>query len=105
MFGTQRDFDNRLIEYRNSLTGIKHLHRLKTPAAYASRPQSNEPITLHVTTSGGIAYDSVRCWMETDGEESTFELVPGESVWNTLEWQYIRPVSYTHLTLPTIYSV
>ena len=90
MFGTQRDFDNRLIEYRNSLTGIKHLHRLKTPSAYASRPQSNEPIVLHVTTSGGIAYDSVRCWVNVDGEESTFELVPGESVWNALEWRYVR---------------
>ena len=90
MFGTQRDFDNRLMEYRNSLTGIKHLHRLKTPSAYASRPQSNEPIVLHVTTSGGIAYDSVRCWMNVDGEESTFELVPGESVWNPLEWRYVR---------------
>ena len=90
MFGTQRDFDNRLMEYRNSLTGIKHLYRLKTPSAYASRPQSNEPIALHVTTSGGIAYDSVRCWMNVDGEESTFELVPGESVWNPLEWRYIR---------------
>ena len=90
MFGTQRDFDNRLMAYRNSLTGIKHLHRLKTPSAYASRPQSNEPITLHVTTSGGIAYDSVRCWMNVDGKESTFELVPGESVWNALEWWYIR---------------
>ncbi len=90
MFGTQRDFDNRLIEYRNSLTGIKHLHRLKTPAAYASRPQSNEPITLHVTTSGGIAYDSVRCWMNVDGEASTFEFVQGESVWNALEWRYVH---------------
>ena len=90
MFGTQRDFDKRLMEYRNSLTGIKHLHRLKTPSAYASRPQSNEPIALHVTTSGGIAYDSVRCWMNVDGEESTFELVPGKSVWNIFEWRYVR---------------
>ena len=38
MFGTQRDFENRLVEYRSSLTGIKHLHRLKAPSAYASRP-------------------------------------------------------------------
>ena len=90
MFGTQRDFDNRLIEYRSSLTGIKHLHRLKTPVAYASRPQLNEPITLHVTTSGGIAYDSVRCWMNVDGEESTFEFVQDESVWNALEWRYVH---------------
>lgn len=90
MFGTQRDFDNRLIEYRNGLTGIKHLHRLKTPSVYTSRPQSNEPIVLHVTTSGGIAYDSVCCWMNVDGRESTFELVPGESVWNALEWRYVR---------------
>lgn len=90
MFGTQRDFDNRLIEYCNSLTGIKHLHRLKTPAAYASRPQSNKPITLHVTTSGGIAYDSVRCWMNVDGEVSSFEFVQDKSVWNALEWRYVH---------------
>ncbi len=63
MFGRQKDFENRLVEYRGSLTGIKHLHRLKLSSAYASRPQLNEPITLRVTTSGGIAYDSVRCWM------------------------------------------
>ncbi len=86
MFGTQRDFDDRITEYRNSLTGIKHLHRLKRPSA----PQPNEPIALHVTTSGDIAYDSVRCWMTVNDEETTFELVPGESVWNTLEWQYVR---------------
>ena len=89
MFGTQRDFENRLVEYRSGLTGIKHLHRLKTPSAHASRPRPNEPITLHVTTSGGVAYDSVRCWLNTDGEEITFEFTPRESVWNTLEWRYI----------------
>ena len=90
MFGSQRDFDNRIAEYRSNLVGIKHLHRLGTQSESPTRPQSNEPIALHVTTSGGIAYDSVRCWMNVDGEESTFELVPGESVWNTLEWRYIR---------------
>ena len=90
MFGTQRDFENRLSEYRNSLTGIKHLHRLKTSTAGISRPQPNAPITLHVTTSGGIAYDSVRCWVNVDKKETTFELTPAESVWNTLEWRYVR---------------
>ena len=89
MFGSQRDFDNRTAEYRSNLVGIKHLHRLKTPFANASRPQPNQPITLHVTTSGGIAYDAVRCWMHANGEETTFELVPGESVWSTLEWRYV----------------
>ncbi len=90
MFGTQRDFENRLVEYRSSLTGIKHLHRLTTSSAYASRPQPNIPIRLHVTTSGGITYDSVRCWMNIDGKETTFELTPTESVWNVLEWRYVR---------------
>lgn len=90
MFGTQRDFDNRIAEYRNSLRGIKHLHRLKTSAASISRPQPNAPITLHVTTSGGIPYDSVRCWMNADGQESTFEFVPNEPVWSALEWRYVR---------------
>ena len=93
MFGTQRDFENRLVEYRSSLTGIKHLHRFKTLSAYASRPQPNMPITLYTTTSGGIAYDLVRCWMNIDGKETTFELTPTESVWNTLEWRYVRPWS------------
>ena len=90
MFGPQRDFDNRIAEYRNSLVGIKHQHRLKTLSQSQSRPQPNQPISLHVTTSGGIAYDSVRCWMNVNGEVSTFEFVPGESVWNTLEWRYVR---------------
>ena len=90
MFGTQRDFDKRIAEYRNNLAGIKHLHRLKKPLAAASRPQPNQPITLHVTTSGGIAYDSVRCWMNVNGEETTFEFVSGESEWSTLEWRYVR---------------
>lgn len=90
MFGTQRDFDNRITEYRNGLTGIKHRHRLQTPLACPSRPQPNQPITIHVTTSGGITYDSVRCWMNINGKETTFELTPGESVWNTLEWRYVR---------------
>ena len=90
MFGTQRDFENSLVEYRGSLIGIKHLHRLKTPSADVSRPQPNVPITLCVTTSGGIAYDSVRCWMNVDGKEATFELTATESVWNVLEWRYVR---------------
>ena len=90
MFGTQRDFDKRIAEYRSNLVGIKHLHRLKMPFASASRPQPNQPITLHVTTSGGIAYDAVRCWMYADGGETTFELVPGEPIWSTLEWRYVR---------------
>ena len=90
MFGTQRDFDKCIAEYQNSLTGIKHLHRLKKPLAAASRPQPNQPITLHVTTSGGIAYDSVHCWMNANGEETTLEFVSGESEWSTLEWRYVR---------------
>ncbi len=90
MFGAQRDFDNRIVEYRNGLVGIKHQHRLKTSSQSQSRPQPNRPITLHVTTSGGVAYDSVRCWMNVNGEEITFEFVPGESVWNTFGWRYVR---------------
>ena len=90
MFGTQRDFENRIAEYRNSLVGIKHLHRLKTSTGGISRPQPNAPITLHVTTSGGIPYDSVRCWMNADGQVSTFEFVPSEPVWSLLEWRYVR---------------
>ena len=85
MFGPQRDFKNRIIEYRSSLVGIKHLHRLSP-----TRPKPNEPTMLHVTTSGGIAYDLVRCWVNVDGEETTLELIPSESVWNTFEWQYVR---------------
>ena len=85
MFGTQRDFDKRIAEYRSRVVGIKHLHRL-TPM----RPVPNQPIALHVTTSGGIAYDSVRCWVNSEGRETTFDLAPGESVWNRLEWRYVR---------------
>ena len=77
MFGSQRDFDNRTAEYRSNLVGIKHLHRLGTQSESPPRPQPNQPITLHVTTSGGIAYDAVRCWMKANGQETTFELVPG----------------------------
>ena len=90
MFGTQRDFENRITEYRSNLVGIKHLHRLKPPLSNPSRPQPNQPIDVHVTTSGGIAYDSVRCWMEVDGEATTFELVSSGSVWNALEWRYVH---------------
>lgn len=89
MFGSQRDFDNRTAEYRSNLGGIKHLHRLGTQAESPTRPQPNQPITLHVTTSGGIPYDSVCCWMNANGEETTFELLPGKPVWNTLEWRYV----------------
>ena len=85
MFGTQKDFKNRIAEYQSSLVGIKHLHRLSP-----MRPKPNRPITIHATTSGGIAYDSVHCWMNVNGEETTFELVPNEAVWNTLEWRYVR---------------
>ena len=31
MFGTQRDFENRIAEYRSNSVGIKHLHRLSPP--------------------------------------------------------------------------
>ena len=90
MFGPQRYFENRIVEHRSNLAGIKHLHRLRSQSGSLARPTPNQPITLHVTTSGGIAYDSVRCWMKTNGEETMFEFVPGESVWNTLEWRYAR---------------
>ena len=85
MFGPQRDFKNRIAEYQSNLVGIKHLHRLSL-----IRPKPNRPITLHVTTSGGIAYDSIYCWMKANDEETTFELVPTESVWNALEWRYVQ---------------
>ena len=85
MFGTQRDFKNRIAEYQSSLVGIKHLHQLSP-----MRPKPNRPITVHATTSGGIAYNSVRCWMNVNGEETTFKLTPSESIWNRLEWRYVR---------------
>lgn len=85
MFGTQRDFKNRVAAYQSSLVGIKHLHQLSP-----RHPKPNQPTTVHVNTSGGIAYDSVHCWMTADGEETTFELVPSEPRWNTLEWQYVQ---------------
>ena len=90
MFGPQRNFEHRIVEHRRNLAGIKHLHRLRSQSGSLARPTSNQPITLHVTTSGGIPYDSVRCWMDADGEDIMFELVPRESVWNTLEWRYVR---------------
>ena len=85
MFGTQTDFKSRIAEYRSNLTGIKHLHRL-TP----HRPKPNQPITLHVTTAGGVAYECVRCWVDTGIEETTFDLVATGAVWNTLEWRYLQ---------------
>ncbi|MDE0011172.1 MAG: alpha-amylase family glycosyl hydrolase [Candidatus Poribacteria bacterium] len=85
MFGTQRDFKNRIAAYQSSLVGIKHLHQLSP-----RHPRPNQPTTVHVSTSGGIAYDSVHCWMTADGKEMTFELVPSEPRWNTLEWQYVQ---------------
>ncbi len=89
MFGSQRDFENRTAEYRSNLVGVKHLHRLGRQSESPTRPQPNQPIALHVTTSGGIPYDSVRCWMNANGEETTFELVAGEPVWSILEWRYV----------------
>ena len=85
MFGPQRDFKNRITEYQSSLVGIKHLHRLSP-----RHPKPNQPTTVHVSTSGGIAYDSVRCWMKANGKAAMFELAPSESVWNTLEWRYVQ---------------
>lgn len=97
MFGPQRDLENRIVEYRSNLVGIKHLHRLNPPFTHLSRPQPNQPIDICVTTSGGIAYDSARCWMDANGEESTFELVTGGAVWNALEWRYVH---YWHGQIP-----
>ena len=90
MFGPQRDSKNRISEHRSNLVGIKHLHRLRTRSESQTRPIPNQPITLHVTTSGGIAYDSVHCWMNVDGKETAFELVSEESTWSALEWRYVR---------------
>ena len=90
MFGPQRDSENRIAEHRSNLVGIKHLHRLNLPLTNPSRPQPNQPIDIYVTTSGGITYDSVHCWVDVAGEESTFELASSGSVWNTLEWRYVR---------------
>ena len=90
MFGTQRDFESRIAEYRSNLVGIKHLHRLTPPLSNLSRLQPNQPIGIHVTTSGGIAYDSVRCWLDIGDEEITFELASSGSVWNALEWRYVQ---------------
>ncbi len=87
MFGTQREPHKRLDEYRGNLVGIKHLHRL-TPR----RPVPNQPFTLHVTTSGGLPYDTVRCWVHSGerSSETEFDLAPCQSpMWNTLEWRYV----------------
>ena len=90
MFGPQRDSENRIAEHRSNLVGIKHLHRLNQPLTNPSRPKPNQPIDIYVTTSGGVTYDSVRCWVDVAGEESTFELASSGSVWNTLEWRYVH---------------
>ena len=90
MFGSQRDFENRIAEYRSNLVGIKHLHRFNPPFTNLSRPQPNQPIDIYVTTSGGVAYDAVRCWVDANGEESTFELASNGSVWNAIEWRYVH---------------
>lgn len=90
MFGPQRDSESRIVEYRSNLAGIKHHHRLNPPLTNLSRPQPNQPIDIYVTTSGGVAYDSVHCWMDVDGEASTFELTSSGSVWNALEWRYVH---------------
>lgn len=81
MFGTQNHPDKRLAEYRSNLTGIKHLHRL-TPM----RPVPNQPTTVHVTTSGGLPYDVVRCWIN----ETAFDLGADKTEWNSLEWRYVQ---------------
>ena len=81
MFGTQNHPDKRLAEYRSNLTGIKHRYRL-TPM----RPRPNQPITVHVTTSGGIPYDVVRCWIN----ETAFDLGADKTEWNALEWRYVQ---------------
>ena len=90
MFGPQRDFENRIAEYRSNLVGIKHLHQFKPPLTHLSKPQPNQPIDIYVTTSGGVAYDAVRCWVDANGEKATFELASKGSVWNTLEWRYVH---------------
>ena len=90
MFGTQKDFKERSTEYRGTLAGIKHLHRLTPSLATLSRPQPNQPITVHATTSGGIPYQAVRCWIDTGREETTVELASKGAVWHTLEWRYVQ---------------
>ena len=90
MFGPQRDFENCIAEYRSNLVGIRHLHRFNSPLTNLSRPQPNQPIDIYVTTSGGVAYNSVRCWVDAEGEASTFELASSGSVWNALEWRYVH---------------
>lgn len=88
MFGTQNHPDKRLAEYRSNLTGIKHLHRL-TPM----RPVPNQPTTVHVTTSGGLPYDIVRCWIN----ETAFDLGADKTEWSSLEWRYVQ---YWHGKIP-----
>ncbi len=85
VFGTQRDFAHRFAEYRSTHIGIKHLNRM-----HPTRPKPDQPIALHVTTGGETAYDTVRCWLEVDGTETTFDLTPSTTDWNTLEWRYLR---------------
>ena len=47
MFGPQRNFENRIVEYRSNVVGIKHLHRLNPPLTNLSRPQPNQPIGIY----------------------------------------------------------
>ncbi|MBI1800809.1 MAG: DUF3459 domain-containing protein [Chloroflexi bacterium] len=91
IFGRLIDPDQRVVQHRENLSGVKHLHQLEP-----LDPQPDQPITLTLTTGGPLAFDAARCFYTTDDRDPagvsalSLDLQDQGAVWDTVEWGYAR---------------
>jgi glycosidase len=96
IFGNQIEPDHRLAQYREAHTGVRHFQQVSP-----IDPLPGQPITLILTTSGPVPFDSARCYLTSDdtdpsgGSAKAFDLIPAGSIWDEVDWLYIRHWSLT----------
>ncbi|MCS7010295.1 MAG: glycoside hydrolase family 13 protein [Anaerolineales bacterium] len=101
IFGHLIEPEQRLEQIYRQSQGIHHLY-CRVPLD----PVPERPLTLYLTTSADLPYDTARCLFTTDGSDpvperaSMLNLEAGEVKWSPLLWSYVRTWQVTLPPLP-----
>ena len=71
----------------------------------ASLELAKDGITVNAVSPGNILTESLKELYGEDGAKEVAKVIPAGNLGDTADIGYAMAVSYTHLTLPTIYSV
>ncbi|MFH2103842.1 MAG: alpha-amylase family glycosyl hydrolase [Chloroflexota bacterium] len=91
IFGNLIEPGNRLVNYRENRTGVKHLHR-QSPLD----PIPGQPILLTLTTGGAHPYSNARCSYTLDGSDpgspatTVLDMESHSVEWDEIAWGYLK---------------